>query len=74
MRYPKRGSPCSTTAGHSLGGTVDFYLAPQPPAGHETNWIPTRPGERFELIFRFFGVQPAVREKSWTLPDPEPIS
>jgi hypothetical protein len=48
-------------------GTVDIYFAPEPPAGLESNWIPT--GEDFFLIFRFYGPEKALFEKTWTLND-----
>lgn len=55
-------------------GSVDLYFAPAAPDGNETNWIPTKPGEQFEVIFRFYGVEQPLLDKSWTLPDIEPVS
>jgi hypothetical protein len=46
-------------------------LAPKPHRGRDTNWLPTKPGERFELLFRFYGPEKPVFEKSWALPDIE---
>lgn len=48
-------------------GAVDIYFAPEPPAGLESNWIPT--GEDFFLIFRFYGPEKALFEKTWILND-----
>ncbi len=50
-------------------GSVDVHLAPKPPDGLHSNWIPT--GEAFFLIFRFYGPEPALFDKSWRLPDVE---
>ncbi|MCS5732459.1 DUF1254 domain-containing protein [Herbiconiux daphne] len=50
-------------------GTVTIYFAPTAPDGFEGNWIPTRPDKDFELIFRFYGVEKAVGDGTWALPD-----
>lgn len=50
-------------------GSPDLYLGPTAPQGLEGNWLPT--GEDFFLMFRFYGPQPALFQKAWTLPDPE---
>ena len=52
-------------------GSVDLYFAPSPPAGHETNWIPT--GERFWVALRLFGPQRPVFERTWGLGDVERV-
>ena len=33
-------------------GSVDIYFGPAAPAGKETNWVPTDPARKFELMFR----------------------
>lgn len=53
-------------------GTVDLFFGPISPAGKETNWTPTKPGGRFEVLFRLYGPQKPLFEKSWSLPDIEP--
>ena len=50
-------------------GSVDVYFAPKAPAGMESNWIPT--GEDFFLIFRLYGPDKSLFEKTWTLGDVE---
>jgi hypothetical protein len=52
-------------------GSADVWFAPEAPAGKESNWIPTKAGGRFELIFRAYGPEPALFDKSWVLPDLE---
>lgn len=50
-------------------GTIDLYFGPKAPAGMESNWIPT--GEDFFLIFRLYGPEKALFDKTWTLADVE---
>lgn len=53
-------------------GTIDIYFGPKAPEGMETNWLPT--GEDFFLIFRLYGPEKALFDKTWTLPDVEKVS
>ena len=53
-------------------GTIDIYFGETAPAGLESNWIPTA-GEDFFLIFRFYGPEEPVFDKSFVLPDIEKI-
>jgi hypothetical protein len=55
-------------------GSVPLYFGPKPPPGREPNWIPTNPGGRWEAAFRFYGPEPAVFDRTWTLPDIEETS
>jgi hypothetical protein len=48
-------------------GTADLYFGPKAPEGFESNWIPT--GENYFLIFRLYGPEKALFEKTWMLPD-----
>jgi hypothetical protein len=50
-------------------GTVDLYFGPKAPAGKSSNWTPTKTGGRFEVLFRLYGPEKPLFEKSWTLPD-----
>jgi hypothetical protein len=50
-------------------GSVDIYFAPKAPKGLESNWIPT--GEDFFLLFRLYGPDKPLFDKSWTLGDVE---
>ncbi|TIN22701.1 DUF1254 domain-containing protein [Mesorhizobium sp.] len=52
-------------------GTVDLYFGPKAPAGKESNWTPTKPGGRFEVLFRFYGPEKPLFDKTWILPDIE---
>lgn len=50
-------------------GSVDLYFSPQAPAGHERNWIGTQPGKGYFVLFRVYGPQPAILDRSWVLDD-----
>lgn len=54
-------------------GSVDLYIGPKAPAGMESNWIPTDPNRKFELMFRFYAPTKALFDKQWTLPDVEEV-
>jgi len=58
----------------NLDGSVDLYFGPKAPEGKAANWIPTQLGKRFFLLFRFYGPERAVFDKSWQLPDMETIN
>jgi hypothetical protein len=44
-------------------------LGPKAPAGEESNWIPTDPARKFELMFRLYGPKKEFFDKAWALPD-----
>jgi hypothetical protein len=52
-------------------GSVDTYLAPKAPSGKESNWIPTSANGKFEILFRFYGPEKPLFDKTWVLPDIE---
>jgi hypothetical protein len=52
-------------------GSVDLYFAPEAPSGLESNWIPT--GEDFFLLFRLYGPDKSLFDKSWVLDDVEKV-
>jgi hypothetical protein len=53
--------------------SVDIYSGPKPPAGFENNWIPTVPGKNWFAYFRFYQPSEAYFDRSWPLPDFEPV-
>ena len=55
-------------------GSVDVYFGPKAPAGKRTNWIPTNPGGRFEVLFRVYGPEKPLFDKTWRLPDIEKVA
>jgi hypothetical protein len=54
-------------------GSIDIYIGPKAPDGKDTNWIPTDPDRKFELMFRAYGPTQALFEKTWKLPDVEKV-
>jgi hypothetical protein len=51
--------------------SVDLYISPKAPPGKESNWIPTDANGKFEVLFRFYGPQKPLFDKTWKLPDIE---
>jgi hypothetical protein len=54
-------------------GSVDIYFGPKAPAGKESTWVPTKAGGQFEVLFRLYGPENALFEKTWKLPDIEKV-
>jgi hypothetical protein len=52
-------------------GSVDIYFGPMAPTGKDANWVPTNPGGQFEVLFRFYGPEKSLFDKTWKLPDIE---
>ncbi len=55
-------------------GSVDLYFGPKAPAGKESNWIPTDPARKFEMMFRLYAPTKALFDKAWRLPDVEKVN
>jgi hypothetical protein len=55
-------------------GSVHVYFGPKAPAGKEPNWVPTSSSGDFEVLFRFYGPEKPLFDKTWTLPDIERIA
>ena len=53
-------------------GSVDIYFSPKRPEG-AANWIQTVPGKSWFTIFRLYGPLAPWFDKSWRLPDIEPV-
>ncbi len=54
-------------------GSVDIYIGSTAPGGKESNWIPTDPNGKFELLARFYGPTKALYDNSWKLNDVEKV-
>jgi len=52
-------------------GSVDVYFGPKAPAGKESNWVPTDANRKFEVLFRLYGPQKPLFDKTWKLSDIE---
>ncbi|CAB3793739.1 hypothetical protein LMG28688_03801 [Paraburkholderia caffeinitolerans] len=69
-KAPRIGADSYDTAlRRNADGSVDLDFGPQPPSDNTANWIYTAPGKAWFVAFRFYGPEPAVFDKSWTLPD-----
>jgi hypothetical protein len=73
IRNTTHSSRSSNTQGlrANSDGSVNIHFGPKPPKGMETNWIPTRRGGGFEVMFRFYGPKPQLFDKTWILSDIE---
>ena len=76
IRNMPRASLASITPGAQTNadGSVEVYFGPKAPAGKEANWVPTDPNRQFELLFRLYGPEKPLFDKSWKLPDVERIA
>jgi hypothetical protein len=73
IRNARGPSRSSQTPGlqKNADGSVDIYFGPKAPAGKESNWVPTSTDGGFEVLFRFYGPEKPLFEKTWRLPDIE---
>jgi len=54
-------------------GSVDIAFGPVAPNGKKSNWLPTKSGQPFEVLFRFYGPEKSLFDKTWKLPDLERV-
>jgi hypothetical protein len=75
-----RGQPWSSRSSNTpklqknADGSVDVFFGPKAPDGRESNWVPTDPNGRFEVLFRLYGPEKPFFDKKWVLPDIEKIN
>lgn len=71
-----KASVASTGTGvaKNADGSVDVFFGPKAPDDGEANWVPTDPARDFELLFRLYGPEKPLFEKTWKLPDVEKIA
>jgi len=67
-RWPSRSSNTPALR-RNADGSVDIYFGPTAPADKESNWVPTNADGGFEVLFRFYGPQKPLFDKTWQLPD-----
>jgi hypothetical protein len=53
------------------GGTIYTRQTRSCWAGEESNWVSSKPGEQFGVLFRFYRPEKAFFRKTWKLPDIE---
>jgi hypothetical protein len=72
---PRAGRSSQSPGLHAnADGSVDIWFASKAPAGKESNWVPTGAAKQFEVLFRFYGPEKPVFDKTWSLPDIERIA
>jgi hypothetical protein len=49
-------------------GSIDIYFGPKAPGGKESNWLPTDPARKFELMARFYAPKPEFLRRSGFCP------
>jgi hypothetical protein len=75
-----RNLPSSSCSSQTPGlrkypdGSVDIYFGLKAPPGKESNWVPTSADGKFEVLFRFYGPEKALFDKTWKLPDLEKVA
>jgi hypothetical protein len=64
QRFP---SMSSQTKGlkMNLDGSIDVYFGPKAPAGKESNWVQTVPGNGWNVVLRMYGALEPWFDKSW---------
>ena len=62
-----------TAVQKNADGSTDVYFGPKAPAAKASNWVPTDPKRRFELLFRLYGPKKDLFDKTWKLPDVEEV-
>src|SRR5262249_41176713 len=75
IRHQKWSSRSSQTTGLQINtdGSVDVYFGPKAPAGKQPNWVPTRADGSFEVLFRLYGPEKPLFDKTWKLSDVEKV-
>ncbi len=75
VRNMTKASVASISPGveKNADGSVEVYFGPKPPKGKDANWVPTDPKRKFELMFRLYGPEKPLFDKSWKLPDVEKV-
>jgi hypothetical protein len=76
IRESEWSSRSSNTPGlaKNADGSIDVWFGPKAPAGKATNWVPTKAGGEFEVLFRLYGPEKPFFDKVWVLPDIERIA
>ena len=64
QRFPSVSSQKEDLAVNA-DGSADVYFGPEPPVGHESNWIQTIPGKGWFVFFRLYGPLEPWFDKTW---------
>jgi hypothetical protein len=69
----RAGLSSNTKLATNADGSVDLYFGPTAPAGKESNWIKTIPGQGFFTMVRIYGPLEPVFDGTWKLNDVEKV-
>lgn len=71
IRDMNKASVASISPGlqKNADGSVEVFFGAKAPEGKETNWVPVDADGKFELLFRLYGPEKHLFEKTWKLPD-----
>ncbi|MFH6950056.1 DUF1254 domain-containing protein [Flavobacterium sp. FlaQc-51] len=72
MKYSSRAST-SQGLQKNADGSVDIYFGAKAPEGKTSNWAPTNPKGKFELLARFYGPEKGFFDKTWKMGDVEEV-
>jgi len=64
QRFPSVSSQKEDLAVNA-DGSADVYFGPEPPVGHESNWIQTISGKGWFVFFRLYGPLEPWFDKTW---------
>jgi hypothetical protein len=64
QRFPTVGSNDDHIASNP-DGSYDIYFAPEPPEGHEHNWLQTVAGKSWFVGLRMYGPEQAWIDQTW---------
>ena len=70
IREMPKSAVSSLTTGlkKNADGSIEVYFGPNAPARKEASWVPTKSGGNFEVMFRLYGPEKPLFDKSWKLP------
>jgi hypothetical protein len=54
-------------------GSIEIYFGPRAPRDKPVNWVYTAPGKPWFAIFRCYGPEKPLFDKTWVLPDVQPL-
>ena len=71
IREMPKSAVSSLTPGlmKNVDGSMDVYFGAEAPTGKDANWVPTKVDGGFEVMFRFYGPDKPLFDKTWKLPD-----
>jgi hypothetical protein len=69
--FPSISSQSGTVQSNPDGSTT-IWFGPEPPAGRESNWVPTVPGKGFFTVLRLYGPLEPWFDQTWRPGELEP--